>query len=318
MTKSIVCLQPLNPEQQEKIKAAAPGYTFIQGNAKNPDLKQLADAEIVIGWAKGISDTLLRPDTPLRWVQSWSAGIEKLPLDRLQKQGILLTTGSGVHAEPIASVIFGFMLLFTRNLHTAIRNQSNRHWHSDGKESELFGKTIMIAGTGAIGHETARLAKAFRMTTIGVSRSGKPVEDFDHIYTTEQLSEAVSQGDFIINTLPITDETRQIFNEPLFSAFKQGSYYINIGRGATTDTEALMDALKRGQLRGAGLDVFETEPLPEDHPLWTMEQVIITPHSAGNTDQYAKRIVDIFTENMQSYLTSGTPSLNLVDYDRQY
>lgn len=100
--------------------------------------------------------------------------------------------------------------------------------------------------------------------------------------------------------------------------FKKGSYYINIGRGATTNTEALMEALNSGQLRGAGLDVFETEPLPQDHPLWAMEQVIITPHSAGINDRYADRVVDIFTENMQSYLSTGTPSRNLVDYDRQY
>ncbi|OMD89010.1 hydroxyacid dehydrogenase [Paenibacillus odorifer] len=318
MTKSIVCLQPLTSQQQERIKAAAPGYTFTQGDAKNPDLQLLAEAEIVIGWAKGISDTLLRPESSLRWVQSWSAGIEKLPLDRLKQQGILLTSGSGVHAEPISAVIFGFMLLFTRNLHTAVRNQQNRIWKSDGSESELFGKTAVIAGTGAIGSETARIAKAFRMKTIGVSRSGKPVADFDQIYTTDRLSKAVSQGDFIINTLPITDETKHLFNATSFSAFKKGSYYINIGRGATTDTEALIDALNRGQLRGAGLDVFETEPLPQDHPLWSMEQVIITPHSAGITDQYADRIVNIFTENVKSYLSSGTPSLNLVDYDRQY
>ncbi|MNV42858.1 Glyoxylate/hydroxypyruvate reductase B [compost metagenome] len=210
------------------------------------------------------------------------------------------------------------MLLFTRNLHTAVRNQMNRYWNSDGSESELFGKTAVIVGTGAIGSETARIAKAFRMKTIGVSRSGKPLADFDQVYTTDHLPEAVSQGDFIINILPITDETKQLFNTAIFSAFKQGSYYINVGRGATTDTEALIHALNRGQLRGAGLDVFETEPLPQDHPLWTMEQVVITPHSAGVTDQYANRIVNILTENMNSYLSTGTPSLNLVDYARQY
>jgi D-2-hydroxyacid dehydrogenase (NADP+) len=318
MTKSIVCLQPLTAPQQERVRAAAPGYTFTQLNDKNPDLEVLAEAEIVIGWAKGIADTLLRPDSPLRWVQSWSAGIEKLPLARFKERDILLTSASGVHAEPISAVIFGFMLLFTRNLHTAVRNQQNRHWHSDGSEGELFGKTAVIVGTGAIGSETARIAKAFRMKTIGVSRSGKPLADFDQVYTTDHLPEAVSQGDFIINILPITDVTKHLFNESLFSDFKQGSYYINVGRGATTHTEALIDALNRGQLRGAGLDVFETEPLPQDHPLWAMEQVVITPHSAGATDQYADRIVNIFIENVNSYLSSGAPSLNLVNFERQY
>lgn len=318
MTKSIVCLQPLTSEQQERIKDASPEYTLTLASAKNPDLQLLADAEIVIGWAKGITDTLIRPNSPLRWLQSWSAGVEKLPLESLEKQAVLLTSASGVHAEPISAVIFGFMLMFTRNLHVAVRNQQNRHWNSDSTESELFGKTVVIAGTGAIGSETARIAKAFRMKTIGVSRSGKPLADFDQVYTTADLKKAVGQGDFIINTLPITDETKHLFNETSFSAFKQGSYYINIGRGATTHTEALIEALNSGQIRGAGLDVFETEPLPEDHPLWTMEQVIITPHSAGNTDRYADRMVDIFTENMKSYLSTGSPSRNLIDYNRQY
>ncbi len=288
------------------------------GNGKNPDLAMLAEAEIVIGWGKGISDTLLKPESPLRWLQTWSAGVEKLPLDAMKNKGILLTNASGVHAEPITAVIFGFMLLFTRNLHTAVRNQMNRRWHSEGNESELTGKTAVIAGTGAIGSETARIAKAFRMKTVGISRSGKPVDGFDEVYTTGQLKDAVGQGDFVINTLPLTEETQQLFDAEIFSACKRGSYYINIGRGATTHTEALMDALNSGHLAGAGLDVFETEPLPPEHPLWGMEQVVITPHCAGSTDRYADRLVDIFVENMKSYLNSGTPSRNLVDYSRQY
>ncbi|OKP97062.1 D-2-hydroxyacid dehydrogenase [Paenibacillus sp. P46E] len=318
MTKTIVCLHTLSPRQQELIREAAPGYSLMLGNGKDPDLAMLAEAEIVIGWGKGISGTLLKPESPLRWVQTWSAGVEKLPLEAMEDKGIFLTNASGVHAEPIAAVIFGFMLLFTRNLHTAVRNQLNRRWHSEGNESELTGKTAVIAGTGAIGSETARIAKAFRMKTVGVSRSGKQVDSFDEVYTTSQLQDAVGQGDFIINTLPLTEETQQLFDAEIFSACKEGSYYINIGRGATTHTEALMEALNSGHLAGAGLDVFETEPLPQEHPLWGMEQVVITPHCAGATDRYADRLVDIFIENMKSYLQSGTPARNLVDYSRRY
>jgi phosphoglycerate dehydrogenase-like enzyme len=318
MTKSIVCLQHLSSGQQELIRAAAPGYTLTLGDSKNPDLELLSGAEIIIGWGKGISDTLLRQDSPLRWVQAWSAGVEKLPLETLRERGILLTNASGVHAEPITAVIFSFMLMFTRNMHTAVRNQQIGRWHSDGQESELTGKTAVIAGTGAIGSETARIAKAFRMKTVGVSRSGRQAEDFDQVCTTGELKQAVREADFIINTLPLTDETQGLFDADIFSACKQGAYYINIGRGATTHTEALLAALNSGQLAGAGLDVFETEPLPQDHPLWSMEQVIMTPHCAGATDRYADRIVDIFTANMQAYLATGTPSRNLVDYSRQY
>ncbi|WP_379132356.1 D-2-hydroxyacid dehydrogenase [Paenibacillus sp. sgz500958] len=318
MTKSIVCLQPLTPQQQESITRAAPDYTLTVTDAKNPDMELLSQAEIVIGWAKGISDTMLRSGTPLRWIQTWSAGVEKLPLERFEEQGILLTNASGVHAEPITAVIFGFMLIFTRNLHTAIRNQDAGIWNSDNTESELTDKTAVIVGTGAIGRETARIAKAFRMKTIGVSRSGTHLADFDTMYTTDQLKEAVRHGNFIINTLPLTDKTRELFDKSIFAACRPGGYYINIGRGATTSTEDLMDALNSGHLSGAGLDVFETEPLPADHPLWTMKQVVITPHCAGATDRYADRVVDIFLDNLKSYQSTGAPSRNIVDYSRGY
>ncbi|SEO88045.1 Phosphoglycerate dehydrogenase [Paenibacillus sophorae] len=318
MAKSIVCLHPLTKEQQEAIRKAAPGYTLALTDAKQPDLDILAEAEIVIGWTKGISGRLLREGTPLRWVQSWSAGVEKLPLDRLEERGIVLTNASGVHAAPIAQVIFGFILLFVRNLHSAIRNQDRHLWSSDGNESELTDKTAVIVGTGDIGGETARIAKAFRMRTIGVRRLDDPLPGFDVMYTTSRLKEAVSEGDFVINTLPLTDKTRRLFDASVFSAFKEGAYYINIGRGGTTDTGALVEALKNGRLRGAGLDVFETEPLSKDHPLWDMKQVIITPHIAGLTDYYGDRLMDIFTENMKSYLACGAPSKNVIDYGRQY
>ncbi|MEK5467725.1 D-2-hydroxyacid dehydrogenase [Paenibacillus sp. FSL M7-0896] len=318
MTKSIVCMQQLSSAQQELIRAAAPEYTLTLGDSRNPDLELLSGAEIIIGWGKGIRDTVLRQGSPLRWVQAWSAGVEKLPLDALKEREIQLTNASGVHAEPITAVILSFMLMFTRNMHTAIRNQQNRRWHSNGQESELTGKTIVIAGTGAIGSETARIAKAFHMKTIGVSRSGRPVDGFDQIFTTGELKDSVREADFVVNTLPLTDETRGLFDAEVFSACKQGAYYINIGRGVTTHTDDLIAALNSGQLAGAGLDVFETEPLPEDHPLWGMEQVIITPHCAGVTDRYADRVVDIFVENMKAYLESGKPSRNLVDYSRQY
>lgn len=318
MTKSIVCLQPLSEELQNRIKEAAPDYTLSLTPARDPDQALLENAEIVVGWSKGIGDLLLREGGPLRWVQSWSAGVEKMPQDRLQERGILLTTASGVHAEPISAVIFGFILMFARHLHTAVRNQDRRRWHSDGTEIELSGKTAVIVGTGAIGTETAKIAKAFGMRTVGVRRSGNGQEHFDNMLKTDNLHEAVAEGDFIINTLPLTGETRGLFDASAFSAFKDGSYYINIGRGGTTDTNALIDALKSGQIRGAGLDVFETEPLPEDHPLWGMEQVIMTPHCAGATDRYAERVTELFVENLAYYLKNGKPSRNLVDYGRQY
>lgn len=318
MAKTIVCLHPLTEKQRESILQAAPGYQLILSESKKPDLNALSGAEIVIGWGKGIADTLLRENGPLRWVQTWSAGVDRMPLDRLKDRGVILTNASGVHARPISQVIFGFMLLFARNLHTAIRNQQRHQWSPGGGEVELTGKTAVIAGTGEIGLETARIAKVFGMRTVGVRRNEGTLSHFDALYTTPHLKDAVKEGDFVINTLPLTGETARLFDASVFTAFKEGSYYINIGRGGTTDTDALIQALKSGRIRGAGLDVFEQEPLPAGHPLWDMEQVVITPHVAGATDYYSDRVVAIFTGNMRSYLSDGKPSRNVVDYLRQY
>ncbi|MNI67856.1 Glyoxylate/hydroxypyruvate reductase A [compost metagenome] len=156
------------------------------------------------------------------------------------------------------------------------------------------------------------------MNTVGISRSGKSVDGFDRVLTTAQLREAAGEADFIINTLPLTDDTQGLFDASVFNACREGAYYINIGRGATTDTDDMIAALNSGRLAGAGLDVFETEPLPPEHPLWGMEQVIITPHCAGATDRYADRVVEIFSSNMRAYLEQGAPARNVVDYSRQY
>ncbi|WP_310551974.1 D-2-hydroxyacid dehydrogenase [Paenibacillus glufosinatiresistens] len=318
MSRLIVSLHALNEKQKSLILEAAPGYRLEETRADSPDPALLAQAEILIGWGKGIAGHVLAEGTPLRWVQSWSAGIDRMPLDRLRERGVFLTNASGVHAEPIASVIIGFMLLFVRDFHTAVRNQERRLWQSSGAESELTGKTAVIAGTGRIGAETARLAKAFRMKTVGIRSKAEPVPGFDEIRTTGQLREAAAEADFVINTLPLTDRTRGLFDASVFSAFKPGAYYISIGRGGTTVTDDLIAALHSRRLAGAGLDVFEQEPLPADHPLWAMEQVVITPHSAGNTDRYADRMADIFAGNLKAYAATGTPDLNLVDYERQY
>jgi phosphoglycerate dehydrogenase-like enzyme len=210
------------------------------------------------------------------------------------------------------------ILAFTRKLHVYVRNQQEKKWHHANLGSEMHGKTIGILGIGAIGSETARLAKAFGMKTLGLRRKAIPHESVDRMFDPSELHDLLSHCDYVVNTLPLTDETSHIIGREAFTFMKTDAFYVNIGRGRTTDTAALIDALASGRIAGAGLDVFEIEPLPAESLLWDMENVIITPHSSGSTSQYDNRVVDIFLENLQSYLQVGAPVRNLVDLDMQY
>lgn len=322
--KQIVCLHSLTPEQIRQIEQAAPGFELIVKNKKELTPDQVQAAEIIIGWSKTIASHALQEDSQLKWVQTWSAGVDTLPLERLRDRGILLTNSSGVHAIPISESIFAMMLSFSRQMHIAVRHQLQKKWESDLKVpghstlGEINGKTLVIVGVGEIGRETARLAQAFGMKVIGVRRSDRPEPNVDRMYTMESLHEALGQADYVVNVLPLTDETHHMFDAAAWNAAQKGACFINAGRGPTVDTASLIDALRSGQISGAGLDVFEQEPLPADNPLWEMDQVIITPHVAGSNDRYTERVVDIFTENVKAYAAGQKPPRNLVDYERMY
>ncbi|HEY2493099.1 MAG TPA: D-2-hydroxyacid dehydrogenase [Paenibacillus sp.] len=322
--KQMVSLHNLSPEQIRQIKDIAPEYNVTIGKKSELDSKQLQEAEILIGWSRGIEEHVLAENSKLQWIQTWSAGVDKLPQDQLATRNILLTNSSGVHAIPISESIFAMILAFSRGVQRAILNQYEQKWdpkvgwNRSSTLSELNDKTAVIVGVGEIGSETARLAKAFGMKVIGVRRSGKDAPHVDQMYSMEGLHEALSQGDYIINILPLTDETYHMFNTAAFAAFKRESCFINVGRGPTVHTAALVDALRDGIIRSAGLDVFEEEPLPQDHPLWTMEQVLITPHIAGSTEHYDERVVNIFIDNLKAYIEGKRLPRNLVDYDLKY
>ncbi|WP_046213102.1 D-2-hydroxyacid dehydrogenase [Paenibacillus wulumuqiensis] len=314
----IVVLQHLSESQQQKIQQAASSYEIVTVPVREADHSVLADAEVILGWSRKLQDFILSDQCPVKWIQTWSAGVDKMPMKQLEQKHVLLTSANGVHTIPISEQIFAYMLAFSRNLHRAVRNQEKHSWDESGNFTELHGKTIVIVGVGNIGAGTAQLAKAFGMRTIGVRRSGKEQEGIDRMYKMDELDEALGEGDYIVNILPLTGETEKLFNKGRFAVMKDNSIFINVGRGPTVDTDALVDALQSSRIAGAGLDVFDPEPLPEDHPLWDMEQVIITPHIAGSNEHYTDRVIDIFVENLKAYQGGQTLPVNLVDYSRQY
>ena len=317
--RKIAAVHSLEPQHLLNIQEAAPGWMIVEGNDPLTQKEHLAEAEIIIGWNKAVKELVLSNPSHVKWIQNMGAGVDHVPLAHLQAHGITLTNASGVHPYPISETIFAMLLSFTRHLHLSIRNQlTTQDWAHKVQMGEAHNRTIGILGVGAIGLETARVAKAFNMIVLGVRRSGKPAEWIDEMYKVDRLQEVLERSDYIVNCLPATKETEHIIGREQFAAMKPTAFYINIGRGKTTDTAALVEALVQQRIAGAGLDVFEQEPLPAEHPLWGMDNVILTPHTAGNTTEYDDRAVDIFVENLKAYIQNGKPAVNVVDFENQY
>jgi phosphoglycerate dehydrogenase-like enzyme len=317
--RKLVITHRIEQNYLQTIKEIIPEWQVIVGNEKADWIEHIKDAEIIAGWKQEIEEECIKGDTPLRWVQNWGAGVNEIPLQDLKTKNIVLTNASGVHAFPISETIFALMLSLTRKIHTYVKNQANKTWHHAHMKLELHHKTVGIIGVGAIGKETAKIAKAFGMTVLGVRRSGLQEEYVDEMYTLEQLNDILPKCDYVVVTLPLTPETRHLFGVEQFNAMKPTSFFINIGRGGTVVESELIEALRAEQIAGAGLDVFENEPLNEESPLWELENVIITPHTSGSTEHYDKRVLeDIFIPNLKDYVSGKKLSINLVDYETGY
>jgi phosphoglycerate dehydrogenase-like enzyme len=317
--RTLVIPQNIVPDLIAQIKGIIPDWDIIVG--KDPSIWQehLKDAEIIAGWKKGFELDCLKPESKLKWVQSWSAGVDSFPLASFKEKNILLTSANGVHTYPISETILSLMLALTRKIHTYVKNQQAKIWHHEHLKLEIHEKTIGIIGVGNIGKETAKIAKAFGMKVLGVRYSGKPEEFVDEMYTTDQLSTILPKCDYVVITLPLTKETTGLFGAEQFNLMKPSAFFINIGRGEIVIEEELIVALKEQIIAGAGLDVFETEPLQADSPLWEMDNVIITPHTAGATEHYNQRVIEnILIPNLKSYLSGKIPEVNLVNFSKGY
>lgn len=275
----------------------------------------------------------------LRWVQAHTAGIDHL-LDQplFQSEGVQLTTASGIHATTMAEYVFAMMLAFGHRVPAMFKCQAEANWPTEHKyplfmPTQLRGSTVGIVGYGSVGREIARLARAFDMEVLAVKRdvrhpadpdsyilpdTGDPEGLFFHrLYPPEALGSMVRECDFVILTVPLTGSTHSMFSADMFDAMRPTAYLINVSRGGVVDETALLDALKNGKIAGAGMDVFETEPLPADSPLWKQPNLIISPHIAGNSDDYNQKAAALFVENLKRYI-ARKDLLNLVDRTREY
>ncbi|MGD7009692.1 D-2-hydroxyacid dehydrogenase [Metabacillus sp. 84] len=316
--QKLIIGQNLNDSYVKQIQEVIPDWKIIAGRDASVWERDIQGAEVIAGWRKEMAN-YLKDASRLRWIQSWSAGVNSMPLEELKRKSIALTSANGVHAYPISETIFALMLGLSRNIHAYVRNQQEKRWHHAGLKLEIHNKTIGILGIGAIGKETAKIAKAFNMKVLGMRYSGRPEEFVDEMYTPDKLHSLLPECDYVVVTLPLTKDTKQLFGKKQFRMMKNSAFFINIGRGDIVEEKELISALHEKEIAGAGLDVFEQEPLEENSPLWEMENVIITPHTAGSTEYYDERVIgDIFLPNLKKYIAGKEPDLNRVDFEKGY
>ncbi|MBC9809656.1 MULTISPECIES: phosphoglycerate dehydrogenase [Carnobacterium] len=317
--KGIWLLQETTPEQLQRVKDLAPDYEVIDGFSDSTLNFPAADIEIVYGWSSAKSDFLLEnKDSHLKWIQAKSAGVDTMNLSLLNEKNIILTNASGIHGVPIAESVFGMLLADTRGIKKAINQQTNKVWSQTESLVELKGKTMMIIGMGQVGKEVARLAQAFGLNVIGVNRSGNPVTEVSEIIKQDQIPKHIKRADFVVNILPLTSETTNYYDDSFFTSMKKGAGFINVGRGPSVDTDALIRQIKNGQIGFAGLDVFKEEPLAKDSPLWDLPEVLITPHISGVAEHFKKRLFAIFEENLTAYVAGEELPRNVIDYKYNY
>jgi len=265
-------------------------------------------------------DRFLKPG--LKWIQGIGAGYEQFPLAELDRHGIVLTTATGVHVC-VAESAFGLLLALTRRIAHAVRDAHNRQWEAKefangpdervvGEGVEVAGSTLAIIGLGTIGEQVARRASGWDVDVIGYKREPERYDGIvRRVFGPGQLLEVCRMADILVLTLPGSDETHHLIGAPELEALGAG-WLINVGRGSVVDELALIGALTNGELLGAGLDVFEREPLPEGSPLWDMSNVVITPHIAGTTPHYGERLATIFQHNLRAFLGEDVRWMNQV------
>lgn len=306
-----------DPEFLAKVRAVSERVELVTPDELKARPELVGELEIAFG---GLGRAQLPDAKRLKWLQTAGAGVNGLLTPELRDRDLILTNASGIHAEPITEHMFGMLLMVTRRLAEAWDQQKTRQWKGydfGANVSLLSGKTLGVLGVGAIGGHSAKVGQAFGMRVLGLRRTGEPHPHVERMYAERERLEFYRECDVVMNSLPLTEKTRHALSWDEFAALKPGAIVINTGRGGTINTDALLDALRSGRLGAALLDVTDPEPLPEDHPLWTMENVYITPHTSGAHPGYDERAGKIFLENLKRYL-AGETLLNVVDKQEGY
>ena len=290
----------------DAIRERLPNHEVRLARSPREERELIRDAEVVTGLSP---DGLLEHAAQLELFQCLYAGTEHLPLDELEARGVTVTSAAGVHGPNIAEWVIGMMLTFARQLHTGFRRADRREWRHF-QANEIFGSPVTIVGLGNIGMAVAERLGGFGVDTIGVRYTPSKGGPTDEIvgFQDDEFHDALARTDYLVVACPLTDTTEGLIDAAAFETLPPTAVLLNIARGPIVDTGALVRELQTGGIAGAALDVTDPEPLPEDHPLWTFENVLITPHNSGHTPAYYERVADILAENLERVEERGYES----------
>lgn len=287
-----------------------------------PDVRRLrerlpgAQVALVADFRSGMLEDAWDVATELEWVHVAGAGVDAVLFPELADSEVIVTNARGVFDDAIAEYVLGLMLAFVKDLPTTLELQRRREWRH--RESErLAGRHVLVVGAGGIGRAVGRIARAVGMTTGGVARDARHDPDLGEVVAQSDLTDVLPTADFVVLAVPLTEETRGMFGREELSSMSSSARLINIARGHILDEASLLTALDAGELAGAAVDVFATEPLPEDDPLWAHRKVIVSPHMSGDFIGWRRALTDVFADNLRRWL-EGRQLDNVVDKRRGY
>jgi D-2-hydroxyacid dehydrogenase (NADP+) len=287
---------------RDRLLAEFPALQFALFHNASEVAGDLSGIEVMIMFGLEIRDHMLSGAPRLKWVQSLATGVDHFLHCPSLKPDVLITSGRGIHGPAMREQVVYLMMAVSRDATRQTEDKQHRVWQRR-LWSLLYGKTAAVVGVGIVGIAIAELLKAFGMRTVGVTHTPRKLVVFDDMLPSDQLPEAAAIADYLINVLPASADNAALFDRTVFAAMKPTAYYVSAGRGQTVDEAALIQALRERWIAGAGLDVFETEPLPPESPLWQMPNVFITPHVGGYIVEYEDFVMPLVIDNMRLFLT---------------
>jgi phosphoglycerate dehydrogenase-like enzyme len=307
---------------RERLQQKFPDQHFLQLQNYDRVPGEIADTDVFIGWS-------LRPEQfvaakKLRWIHSPAAAVHQLMYPELIKSSVALTNSTGIHGAVVAEHAIAVLLALAKRLPQAMQYKAKHQWsqdqlwHGSPRPREVADSTVLVMGMGSIGREFTARAKALGMKVLAVRENpAKGLSGADEVYSPEQIDEVLPQADYVLLCTPVTPATTAIMNAARLSKMKPDAYLINVARGPLIDETALLEALQHRRIGGAALDVFNEEPLPPDSPFWSLDNLLITPHTAAVTERLWERHYRLIVDNMKRFL-AGQPLLNEVDKGRGY
>jgi phosphoglycerate dehydrogenase-like enzyme len=299
MTLEIAIVEDEAELYAARLRSEFPDVVIHAGHTADDVIDRCGGCNVIMGLAQCIPPALVQATPRLKWIQALTTGVDPLIMMDVLDPSVTITSARGIHGPQMSEMAFLFMLDFARDIRAILRDQQNRHWERRPQRL-LLDKTVVIVGVGIISEELARRCKAFGMRVVGVS-SRASADGFDAMVPRDRLEEAAGQADFLIAIVPYTRDTHHLISASVLDAMPRHGVFINIARGPVVDEDALIERLRDGRIAGAGLDTFVEEPLPATSPLWSLDNVIITPHVGGMSDIYAEQILPLLVHNVRAF-----------------